>query len=426
MVYTKVIVFVAIGAALSTVAAAPVVHVGENGSSLLNQDVCTSPDCAATAAQIVKDMNANADPCEDFSEFSCGGFYQNTVLSETIPSTEHLSDLVPKNLAIVRELADPSFGKAPQAAPGDTAGQSNLKKLHDMYASCMDVTTIQRVGRQPLVNQLQTVLSLLPESATVDKTGLSKVMAGLTKLQILPFYTIIPGPNVYDPNLNILTGVLGGLSLPATAYNQSLPDLADLESKIALQFQTFLAAEDVYAHRTTPITVADVDQEWLDAAKDVVAFETLLADATIKNPGQSKGPKGFVYNPHSFGELSAMTPSIDWSTLLSELIPAEVEYTRPINLQASAFLPALETVLQSTTTKTLRNYFAWRIIDSQSKILETPYNLASETTERWKTCSQNVAAQLPDITGHYFVERVLPESSQTVFRSMIKNVISAY
>lgn len=37
MVSPKLISFVAIGVALSMVAAAPVTHVGENGSSLLNQ-----------------------------------------------------------------------------------------------------------------------------------------------------------------------------------------------------------------------------------------------------------------------------------------------------------------------------------------------------------------------------------------------------
>ncbi|KAG0294776.1 hypothetical protein BGZ96_000442 [Linnemannia gamsii] len=425
MVSKKLISFAAIGAALSMVAAAPVIHVGENRSSLLNQDVCTSSDCAATAAQILKDMNANADPCEDFSEFSCGGFYQNTVLSDAIPSTEHLSDLRPKVTAIVRDLADPSRGNAPQAAPGDTAAESNLKKLHDMYASCMDVTTAQRAGRQPLVNQLKSVLSLLPKSITVDKAALSKVIARLTKLGIPTFYTFTTGPNIYDPNLNLLTGVQGGLTFPAAGYNQS-PELAELESTIAVRFQTFMAAEDIYANRTEPITVADVQQEWVDAAKDVIAFETLLADATVKNPEESKGPKGLFYNLHSFDNLSAMAPSIDWSLLLSELIPAEVEYTRPLNLQAPAFLPALETIINSTSTKTLHNYFAWRIIVSQSSLLQAPYNPSPKTEELWMVCSNLVANQLADITGHYYVERVLPDSSQAVFRTMIKEVVTAY
>lgn len=290
----------------------------------------------------------------------------------------------------------------------------------------MDVATIQRAGRQPLVNQLNSVLSLLPESTTIDKAALPKAMARLAKLGIENFYTFAPGPNIYDPDLKILTGYQGGLSLDATSYNQSLPELANLESKIAIQFQTFLAVEDIYANRIEPITAADVQQEWVDAAKDVVAFETLLAHATVKTRVQSKLPKGLFYNLHSIDDLSAMVPSIDWSSLLSELIPAEVGYTRPLNLQGPAFLPALETILNSTSTKTLHNYFAWRIISAQSERLEAPYSPSSETEERWMTCSNIVARQLADITGHYYVERALPDSSQTVLRTMLKGIVSAY
>ncbi|KAF9084990.1 hypothetical protein BGX29_002224 [Mortierella sp. GBA35] len=118
-------------------------------------------------------MNPNVDPCDDFSQFTCGAFYERTLVSDSDPMV---------NFQIVREIVDPSLGKAPQPVPGDSADESNLKKLQDMYASCMDVDVIRKAGRQRLVNQVQSVLSLLPDNdpttpAGINKSALTNTMA---------------------------------------------------------------------------------------------------------------------------------------------------------------------------------------------------------------------------------------------------------
>jgi len=35
------------------------------------QAICTNEQCVLTAADILRDMNPKADPCQDFSEFAC-------------------------------------------------------------------------------------------------------------------------------------------------------------------------------------------------------------------------------------------------------------------------------------------------------------------------------------------------------------------
>ncbi|KAF9549102.1 hypothetical protein EC957_004740 [Mortierella hygrophila] len=425
MVSTKLAVFMAIGSALSMVAAAPIWNMGENGSRLLNQDVCDTPECIATAESFLGYMNPNADPCDDFTEFTCGAFYEKTVVDANTISVDFQTIISNRNKIVIREIADAALGKAPKPAPGDKAAESNLKKLHDMYASCMDVDAIQTAGQQPLTKQVQSVLSLIPDTPAIDKAALAKTMAQLIKQEVIIFYNIGVEQQLYNPHYSSIQGKQGGLTLPITSYNQSLTDAADLVPDIAQQFQKVLGVTVPSAtNGTTPEIEPAVGQEWTTAAQDVIAFETLLADVTAKNTRPSLDPELPIFNnPITVEELSNATPSIDWPLLLSELLPVDVKYDRPLSVQSPEFLPALETLLSSTSVKTLRNYFAWRIISAQKYRLNTA---AIPGHERWEVCNEVVTKTLPDIVGHYFVERTLPESDQTVFRTMLQSIISAY
>ena len=44
--------------------------------------VCLSESCILTAAELLKQMDRNVEPCQDFYRFACGGFIADTVLPE--------------------------------------------------------------------------------------------------------------------------------------------------------------------------------------------------------------------------------------------------------------------------------------------------------------------------------------------------------
>ena len=44
--------------------------------------LCLSESCVINAADLLKQMDRNVDPCHDFYKFACGGFIANTVLPE--------------------------------------------------------------------------------------------------------------------------------------------------------------------------------------------------------------------------------------------------------------------------------------------------------------------------------------------------------
>ena len=45
-------------------------------------EVCLSEKCIINAADLLKQMDRNVDPCQDFFKFACGGFIADTVLPD--------------------------------------------------------------------------------------------------------------------------------------------------------------------------------------------------------------------------------------------------------------------------------------------------------------------------------------------------------
>ena len=61
---------------------------------LAGQDkYCFSKECVTAAADILNRMNSSADPCQDFYNFACGGFIENTLIPHDRSITSMLSEL---------------------------------------------------------------------------------------------------------------------------------------------------------------------------------------------------------------------------------------------------------------------------------------------------------------------------------------------
>ncbi|KAF9327670.1 Endothelin-converting enzyme 2 [Podila minutissima] len=402
----------------------------------MHLDICTTQQCAITAAGIINSLDTQVDPCEDFYQFACGGF----IAKNEIPAGESFISnsfkIYEQNSRLIREISDVSLGKAPKPEVGDAAAAGNLKKLHDLFSSCMDETALLKAGRKPLADEVQKILDSLPDNPSgVDKTALSKTMALMQKSGMGDFVTLFVNPDSANPQQNALNMIEGGLGLPEKEVYQSRAVLALYQGIIAQMFQIVLGDEDV-GNRTEPLMLTDIKQEWLDAAKIVVDFETLLASigtdiADLRNPLMS-------VNPRTLEELSVITPSVDWPLFVNEVLPASVQYNRPIVVSGIPYQTKLEAILNQTSTKAFQYYFSWIVIKEFGPYLADPYNqplttLASILTgsspvkiDRWKRCVEVVNDNLGDIAGHYFVQQAFKNDSRESFTAIIESLRSNY
>ncbi|KAK5796897.1 hypothetical protein F5H01DRAFT_385459 [Linnemannia elongata] len=395
MVAAKLQLLMAIGVALSVVQAGPVDNNhGSKGPSFNNKAICTTPQCVLTASGIINDMDPTSDPCQDFSKFTCGGFDEQHEIPSDGSSISHFNILSDGNQRVLRYIVDASLGKSPKAAP-------ETSPLNTTSRSC---------------------------KTSFPAVTLSKTLAQITKLGFQPsaFINLSVGPDSDNPLSNVLSVNEDGLGL------WSSEDYGDAET---VKFVVF-GEEDV-AKRAQPLTEKDIKKEWVDAAKEVVDFETQLAG--IATPRDDLYDPIKSNNPRTVEQLAALTPSVDWSVLIQETLPTGVKNTRPLAVSSVGYLTKLDAILSKTPSRTLQHYFSWLAIQNLANNLGKPYSQpldvfnsilsgvsADIKAEPWKACVSLVNRNLGQVAGHYFVEQTFKGNSRTEVMSIIQNVLSSY
>ncbi|KAF8938725.1 hypothetical protein BGZ47_008458 [Haplosporangium gracile] len=435
MASTKIYWLMAIGMALQVVHAAP--------STLGNNDVCTSSHCVQTAASIIRDMNPAIDPCDDFSAYTCGGFWEREEIPADKESIGYFSIVADQNNRVIRSIVSPDSDPQLEAIDDKIAAGRNLQKLKDLYASCMDEEQIAKIGRQPVVDQLKTILDLFPATAantTLDRKALSMTLAHLNRIGLDSFSSFGVSTDAKDPTRHLMDLSEGGLGLPSKEYYLDERITTVYQTTVAQMFE-LMQGKGLETNNGTSLSKTKVEvmvsSEWEEAAKDVVAFEKLLADIATERTEQRDPEKS--YNPRTLDQIRAMTPSIDWHLIVQSVLPEKTDILDIIIVNSPGFQKRLEGLLQKTSSKTIQNYFSWIVIRMFAGSLALPYrqplrNLnaalsgvsADVVPDRWKICVAVVNSQLGDMAGQYFISDSFKGNSRAQVHDMIESLRETY
>ena len=120
-----------------------------------DEAICMKPSCVVKAAELILNMNATADPCEDFYEFACGGFLDR----KEIPKEE--ISVSNSFYPIRHELL--KRGRALVSAGVDIEKDWDADiKAKAMFKSCMDMEKRNELGSAPLKAILTDILGGWP------------------------------------------------------------------------------------------------------------------------------------------------------------------------------------------------------------------------------------------------------------------------
>ncbi|KAF9186124.1 hypothetical protein BGZ51_002249 [Haplosporangium sp. Z 767] len=453
MAPASIYLMVAIGMALQCVSAASPPN--------NNKVICTAPQCVQTAASILRDMNPQIDPCEDFNAYACGGFIEREEIPADQESIGYFHIIRDQNNRVIRSIVDQQGTDAAlKNISDDHASARNRMKLNDLYESCMDEEQIASAGRQPVVDEVQRLLSLFPvpgsvldisqdmskvnplvtlkvdgnevvRSATlevVDKVALSKALAYLNKLGLDSINSFEVSSDVKNPSRYLLELSEGGLGLPSKEYYLDEDIMAIYEKTIGVMFNLIMDGNKA---------TTDLPAKWAEVAKDVVKFEKQLAVASTNKHDLKDSEK--TYNPRSIDQVNAMTPSVDWLMVLKKTLPAGIKIPESIIVTSPAFQENIENLLQTTTPSTLQSYLAWTVIRQLAPNLDSHYRQhlrvldaalsgvsADVVPDRWKHCVSVVNTRLGDMAGQPFIQDSFKGDSRTQVYDMIESLRSTF
>lgn len=104
---------------------------------IISTNLCNVSRAYTTASQVLKNMNPDVEPCDDFYKFACGGFLDTTIIPDDKTSVSSFStiddDLSEQLRGIIEKENPPNESRA-------------FKLARDFYKACMNKSK-QHKGR---------------------------------------------------------------------------------------------------------------------------------------------------------------------------------------------------------------------------------------------------------------------------------------
>ncbi|KAG0262913.1 hypothetical protein DFQ27_002034 [Actinomortierella ambigua] len=362
--------------AASTQRDRPLPNAGGNG-------LCRSQDCVSSAKAIIQNMNTAIDPCKDFHEFACGSYFKRTKVPKGKNKVGGLSAVeITTNKIIHRILTtDPKKIKGSKGYPLNDVSRKNLEKAQLDFASCMDESRINAIGRRPLLNDLKQLItktfpvrnSLLapllpgiktpvetpPASQATDRDRLTSALIQLIKDGVEPLVDMTVTYKSTNPALQQLY-IFQGRTGIARRYYEDKKALKTYRKHVKDMFTLFLGTSgSSKPGKKRTRTLKNAKQ----LANYVVDHESRVAKINMTgDPGEN--------NLMTAQKMNEINPAIDWPRFLQATAK-----TDKASMASQNYQKALPEILKNTTDAGLQVYFAWHIINVHYSGLSAKYRV---------------------------------------------------
>jgi putative endopeptidase len=368
--------------AAATVAPPAGGHLGTWGFDLTGRDLATKPG-------------------DDFYKFANGAWEQRTQIpadASRYGSFDALRDLSEERMRDI--LQDAAAGKVQDA---------DAAKLAAAWRSFMDEGVVDALDAAPLLPSLDAVRAAKTLEDMTALMGHSHLGGGFDAVFGIAVQDDAKQPDRYAVHLGT-----GGLGLPDRDYY-----LKD-------SFAAKKAAYEAYVRQLLEMV------QWPDAAaaaKEVVAFETRIAEVTWERAQRRDRDK--TYHAMTLPELQAYAPGLDWSALLAQ---AGLKAPTKLILTTDTAFPKLAAIYHDTPLATLRAWQAFHVVDNGAPYLSARFDKAHfafrsgtlagqpEQKARWKRAAAFANGAIGESLGRVYVARYFPASSKATMQQLVGNL----
>ena len=154
-------------------------------------------------------LDTTCAPCRDFFQFANGGWLRRTTIPAAYSSFGSFRELADRNEAELHKIldVDAAAANADKGAPGEGS-----YKVGAFYASCMDTTTIDKIGISALRTDLDIIAGITSPDELKGRLGTLEHLDGLAP------WGDGSTQDAKDANSVIASLSQGGLTLPDRDY----------------------------------------------------------------------------------------------------------------------------------------------------------------------------------------------------------------
>ncbi|MDO9378589.1 MAG: M13-type metalloendopeptidase [Nocardioidaceae bacterium] len=295
-----------------------------------------------------------------------------------------------------------------------TTDDRELAQIGALYASFMDTDRVEELGASPLADDLARV------DGITDVAGFVRTLGGLERTGVSGVIGMYVSPDQGDPEHYVVSVLQAGLGLPDESYYRE---------------DGFVDARTAYEkHVATMLGLAGVDDPAARAER-ILALETLVAAQHWDRVACRDAQK--TYNPTTFDELVAATPSFDWTTWAGAAA-IDLSALERVVVRQPSYLVGLESLLTEKHLDAWRDWLRWQVVHAAAPFLSTAFveenfdfygrtlSGTDQLRARWKRGVGFVERTMGEAVGKVYVARHFPPAAKERMDGLIDNLVDAY
>jgi len=394
----------------------PVVTVEDNAVAGHTPDLCLTEGCVKAANMLLENMDQDADPCEDFYQFTCGGFEKRVVIPDDRSSWSQFS-VIDKELQqqLRTLLEEPVHGSEAKV----------FTKVRDVYRACMDEPRIEQIGIQPLLDKLKLMGGWpVLEGANWNEDAFSWIDTtyefrkhSYSADLLIDFSVTVDSKNSSYMVIDIDQASLGQAQVYLVQGMQDRTVAAYY--KYMVNVAVFLGADRATAER-----------EMMESLE----FEMELAKAST--PREMRRDANRMYNPMMIRDLHEYAPMVPWLEYINNILTPEilvVKDTERVIVDEPGYLKNLTLLLQKTPKRAIANYMFFRAASSSlgyftkaARKIQEDYSKeltgTTSDTPRWKECTSMASSIFSSVIGNLYVKKHFKEESKRAMDEMVRYI----
>jgi putative endopeptidase len=367
---------------------------------------------AATGRKLLDPANIDTTvhPGDNFFQYANGAWLKANPIPKSKTRWGSFNELQENNYAALHSLLDSS------AAITNAPAGSLVQKVGDFYRTGMDSNAINKAGITPLNDVMARIDAIKDANGVLSEVYLEHTQ-GLG--QVFGF-----GVSPDDKNVTkeICQFGQGGLGMPGKEYYY---DNDERTVKVRDAYKEYIV-------KMLQLTGVDSVAAKKDGA-EIFKLELALAGASMTRV-ESRDPYK-LYNKFNLAGADALTPGIDWKTMLAGL---KVNGEDSVIIGMPKFFTELSKQLKATPIDTWKKYMKFHVVNSMAPFLSSAFDSThfgfygkamsgqEEQELRWKRVMQVVDGSIGELLGQMYVDKNFKPEAKKRMLELVNNLQQTY